>query len=546
MYLRRVVRGERVYLDLVEGHRDPRSGKVRQRVLGHLGREEQVRPHLPALIQALQKLAATTLLDPSAVAPDSAIDYGGMWLCGELWQELGLGRVLTEATDRETAERCFALVANRVLAPRSKLATHRWLERVARPDGGSWELPYVQLLRGMDALAKVQPQVEEAVYWQLMDLLRCDPTLVFIDLTTIYAEGEGVEAIWQYGHSKDGKSQNKQLLLALVVTPDGYPLAHFLFAGNRAEKVAMLEMLQQLRHRFGLKRCVVVGDRGLISAAVLQALDEAGYDHILALRARQSKTATAALEQEDRSGWTEVDEHLWVQEVAVPDPPRVVLAFNPQKQVEDRRWRERKVEQGWGAMEGLLDRWQQGRISSDQVAIRDATRALVQIDAHRFFHVQVRGGVLSVEENQEHLEREARLDGVFILQSSAQDFDPQAIVTAYKQLLWVERAFRTLKSFLRVRPVYHFTERRIRAHIFLCVLGYLMENHLRQRLLQAGAPYSARAALEALEPLRVVTYDLPGIPVPIRACTRPTPEALAVASALGYTLPARLPLAAVA
>ena len=164
MYLRRVVRGERVYLDLVEGHRDPKSGKVRQRVLGHLGREEQVRPHLPALIQALQKLSATPLLDPSSLAPESALDYGGMWLCGELWRELGLDRVLTQATDRETAERCFALVANRVLAPRSKLATHRWLERAARPDGGSWELPYAQLLRGMDALAKVQPKVEEAVY----------------------------------------------------------------------------------------------------------------------------------------------------------------------------------------------------------------------------------------------------------------------------------------------------------------------------------------------------------------------------------------------
>ena len=96
------------------------------------------------------------------------------------------------------------------------------------------------------------------------------------------------------------------------------------------------------------------------------------------------------------------------------------------------------------------------------------------------------------------------------------------------------------------RGPHNFTERRIRAHIFLCVLGYLMENHLRQRLLEAGAPYSARAALEALEPLRVVTYDLPGVPVPIRACTRPTPEALAVASALGYTLPARLPLTAAA
>jgi len=136
MYLRRVVRGKRVYLDLVEGHRDPKSGKVRQRVLGHLGREEEVRPHLPTLIQALQRLAETPLVDPSSVPPEAAQDFGGMWLCGQLWQELGLDRVLTEATDRETAERCFALVADRVLAPRSKLATQRWLERVARPDGG--------------------------------------------------------------------------------------------------------------------------------------------------------------------------------------------------------------------------------------------------------------------------------------------------------------------------------------------------------------------------------------------------------------------------
>jgi hypothetical protein len=155
-----------------------------------------------------------------------------------------------------------------------------------------------------------------------------------------------------------------------------------------------------------------------------------------------------------------VDKHLWVQEVEVPDAPRVVLAFNPQKQLEDQRWRERKLEQGWAAMEGLLDRWQQGRIIPDQVAIRDATWSLVQIDAHRFFHVQVRGEVLGVEENQEYLEREARLDGVFILQSNAADLDPQAIVTAYKQVLWVEGAVRTVKSFLRVRPVYQFRRSR--------------------------------------------------------------------------------------
>jgi transposase len=156
-------------------------------------------------------------------------------------------------------------------------------------------------------------------------------------------------------------------------------------------------------------------------------------------------------------------------------------------------------------MDGLLDRWEAGRITSHQVAIRDATRALVQMEAHRYFHVQVRGQTLSVAENQEPLEREARLDGVFILQGSAQDLDPRAVLLADRQLLWVERAIRSLESFLRVRPVYHFTERRIRAPIFLRVLGYLLENHLRQRMWQSDAGCSARAALEALEPLRVVS-----------------------------------------
>ncbi len=253
-----------------------------------------------------------------------------------------------------------------------------------------------------------------------------------------------------------------------------------------------------LRHRIGLKRCVVVGERGLMSAAVAQALDEPGNDHILALRARKSKTATAALEQEDSSGWTEVNGHLRGQEVAVPDAPRVVLAFNPQKHLENQRWPERKLQQGWAAMEGLLDRWQHGRISSDHVAIRDATQVPVQIDAHRAFHVQMQGGTLNVEENQERLERETRLDGVFLLQSSAAALDPQAIMTSCEQLLWVVRAFRTLNGFLRVQPVDHVTERRIRAHIFLCVLGYLMGNHLRQQQLQSAAPCSARAALETL------------------------------------------------
>jgi hypothetical protein len=170
MYLRKVVRGQRLYWDLVEGHRDLDSGKVRQRVIAHLGRDEQLRPHLPGLIQALAKLADSPLIDPRQVPPEAARDFAGVWLLDQLWRELGLDRTLISAIGDQHARACFAIVCNRILEPKSKLATSRWLERVAAPDGGHWGLEYHHLLLAMDALVGVQKQVEEHVYWPLTDL----------------------------------------------------------------------------------------------------------------------------------------------------------------------------------------------------------------------------------------------------------------------------------------------------------------------------------------------------------------------------------------
>jgi hypothetical protein len=543
MYLRKVVRGQRIYWDLVEGVRDPRSGKVLQRMVAHLGRDEELRPKLESLHRSLAKLAESPLIDPRQVSPEAAREIGGVWVLDQLWRELGMDQILAESSGAEAADACFAIVASRILAPRSKLATSRWLTRNARPDGGEWDLDYHQLLRAMDAVAGAQKQIEERVYWQLVDLLQLDLTLVFVDLTSVYVEGEGLDPLWQYGVSKDGKRQNKQLLLALVVTPDGYPLAHFLFPGNRAEKVAVLEMLVELRQRYKLQRCVIVGDRGLISATVVRALSEAGYEYILSLRARQSKTASAALDQ-DADQWEAIDDNLFVQEVKLPDQEaRVLLALNDEKQEIDRGWREQLLDKAWAALDGLLERWQSGRLKDEQTAVATATRALVQLDAHKFFRVRVTKGVLEVSEREDQLAKEARLDGVFVLQSTATGLPATEIVNAYKQLLAVERAFRTLKSFLRVRPVFHFSERRIRAHFLLCILAYLLENHLNRRLDQAQAGLSARAALEALETLKVVDYELP-VPTSrrIRVFTKPTLAALAVIAALGFKLPRQLTL----
>lgn len=391
----------------------------------------------------------------------------------------------------------------------------------------------------MDAIAERQREIEEEVHWRLVDLLQLDLTLVSVDLTSAYVEGEGLSPLWQYGVSKDGKPQNKQLLLALVVTPDGYPLAHFLFPGNRTEKQAVLEMLVELRQRHRLQRCVIVGDRGLISSQVIRALSEAGYDCVLSLRARQSKTATAL----EADQWEAIDDSLFVQEVKVEgEQDRVLLALNDEKQDIDRRWREQLLKRAWSALDGLLERRESGRLKDEQTAIESATRMLVQLDAHRFFRVYLtKAGTLHISERQDRLAREARLDGVFILQSSAKEMAATAIVEAYKQLVSVERAFRTLKSLLRVRPVFHFSERRIRAHFLLCVLAYLVENHLAMRLAGAGVDCSARALLEELESLRVADYDL-RVPMSVRLAvlTRPSQVAATALTRLGYRLPKQL------
>ena len=502
MFLRRVVRGQRTYWDLVESVREPGSGSVRQKVLAHLGRDEDLRPKLDSLQRSLAKLTATPLIDLRHIEPQAAPEIGRIWLLDQLWRELGLHDILANATSTRTAEIGFAIVANRIMAPRSKLATQRWLERVARPNGGEWELEYRDLLEAMDAIAERQREIEERVYWRLVDLLRLELTLVFVDLTSVYVEGEGLSPLWQ------------------------------------------LEMLVELGERYRLQRCVIVGDRGLISSQVIRALAEAGFEYILSLRARQSKTATAALEA-DADQWQALDDNLFVQEVKVEgEEDRVLLVLNDEKQDIDRRWREQLMEKAWSALDALLERWEAGRLEDEQAAIESATRKLVQLDAHKFFRVRVtKAGALQIEERQDRLAREARLDGVFLLQSSAKEMAATAIVEAYKQLVSVERAFRTLKSFLRVRPVYHFSERRIRAHFLLCVLAYLVENHLARRLAEVGEERSARALLEELESLRVVDYDL-GVSMSarLRVLTRPTSAVVSVLAKLGYRLPKQLTL----
>jgi len=160
---------------------------------------------------------------------------------------------------------------------------------------------------------------------------RFDLTLVFVDLTSVYLEGQGQSPLRQYGLSKDGKCQNTQLLLAMVVTPNGHLLSHFLFPGNRAEEQAALELLVELGQRYWLQRCMLMGDWALISGLVIRALSKASDEYIPSLRARQSKTISAALAQ-DADRWRALDEHLFVQEAKVEGgPDRVGAGAQPRE-----------------------------------------------------------------------------------------------------------------------------------------------------------------------------------------------------------------------
>jgi transposase len=523
MYLRTIRRrnadGSSVqYYQLAENVWDPQKRCAVAKVVYSFGRADGVDR------EALQRLARSILRVFSseqalAAEPDVRVleswPYGGAYVLEALWNELEIPKAIAEHTrrhkTRQPFERAlFAMVANKALQPYSKLYCHeQWLsEEVFFPGRETLELQH--LYRAMDFLERHKEPIEQAIYFRLADLLNVDVDLIFYDTTSLHfeidEEDEGLsysnvlagrqpyQALRKRGYSKNGRGDAPQIVVGLAVTRDGLPVRSWVFPGNTNDMTTIEKVKADLRG-WRLNRCVFVGDAGMNSEDNRRRLSLGGGKYILAAKLRAGdEVTTQVLTRAGR--YQQVAETLRVKEVVVGNGERrrrYVVCHNPEQAERQRQHRDRLLEELRHELDSQRQPLRAGRHAKHTCELVTSRRY------GRYLRQTSRG---RPKIDQAAVAAEAKLDGKWVITSNDDTLSAEDLALGYKQLMRVEECWRTMKSGLRTRPVFHWRPHRICAHISLCVLALLLERVAERR---AGDTW--RNILARLDTLKVIEYE---------------------------------------
>ena len=390
-------------------------------------------------------------------------------------RRLELTRLLDRTPSRER-QLCLAMVVQRLLAPGSKLAMSRcFAQSTLASELGVEDADEDELYAALDWLLARQPRIERALARRHL----AEGTLVLYDLSSSYFEGRCCP-LAQLGYSRDGRRGTLQVVYGLLCDRRGCPLAVEVFAGALHDDKTLPAQLDKLRKRFGLASVIVVSDRGIVTKANLELLRSSeGGAWITALKAPQIKK----LVQEGALQLSLFDQHN-LAEVAADDYPgeRLVVCRNPLVAAERTRKREDLLQATERALAEIQARVSHATLQGEAEIGLAVGAVWNRWRVRKHFQLELTDTSLSFARKQEQIAAEAALDGIYVLRTSVpeRDLDPPEVVRAYKQLKEVEKAFRTLKGPLELRPIHHHLEDRVRAHVFLCMLAYYLTWHLRQ------------------------------------------------------------------
>ena len=539
------------YLSLVESVRD--GSKVGHRTLLRLGEVTALREsgQLERIVAALEAHLRRERVDVGAVAAEGAPAVGAVAAVAAVWGRLGLGEFFAEVgADRGAGaleHAVFAMVANRLVAPCSKRRLVEWAESdVVMPAG--WEAPSLdQHYRALDAVADAKQETEAHLYGRLCDLSNLDLRLVCYDLTSTYFEGSqrpsGRFPSRAFGYSRDRRGDRPQIVIGLLCTSDGIPIAHHVFAGNTNDASTLPAVLDDLAHRFAVGRICVVADRGLISAANVDAVTGAGFDHVLAARLHRDRTCGEALQAlNDDTAWVEIPQHRCrAADIALADGTRAVVVDSGARARRDTLRTAELVARAEAELLALERRVRGGRLKDPAKIGRAAQRILGACGVGRLFDVEIAAGRFTYHYNEDALAYEELLAGRYVLTTSLAPTHAGTaqVVAAYRQLAGVEARFRVLKDFLHLRPVRHWTEQRVRGHVAVCVYAAVIETLIGRALADADIRdpdldhqhLSAARALRELNRIRRVQLTANGNSIDLT--TRRTPLQTQTLAAVG-------------
>lgn len=459
---------------LREGRREGK--KVHKRTLANLSSWPKDK------IERLRRV----LKDEPLVHPDQlflierSLPHGHVELLMEVARKLKLPWLIDPRPSPQR-DRVLAMILQRLLHPASKLATTRlWHTTTLGEELSVGDTDEDDLYEAMDWLLERQDRIEHKLAKR--HLSEGDPVLY--DVSSSYYEGESCP-LMQFGHNRDGRRDRPMVVYGVLADGMGRPLAVEAYAGNTGDPTTVGDQVEKVRGRFGLKRVVLVGDRGLLTETQIRHLKRyPGVGWISALRHRQIRGLV-----ESEAVQLSLFDRRHLAEVRSPDYPgeRLIVCHNPILAEHRRQKREALLEATEEALEGIarqVTRRTRTPLLATEIAEK-VGRVKNRFQVAKHFRTEIADGVFRYERHTEAITREAQLDGFYILRTSegADRLPTAEVVRRYKDLTRVERAFRSLKTVdLEIRPIRHRVEGRVRAHLFLCLLAYYVHWHLRQAL----------------------------------------------------------------
>src|SRR5215510_12968221 len=508
MYLRTVrAKGaegvEFEYIRLVEAYWE--NGHSKQRVIANLGRKDLLAPHLESLIELLGGVQRTKGSSAAErIEATFAACWGPMLVARWLWRELGLENILDGLASKTNrvqkagrlpfADRVLVLVANRLCRPSSEHALAHWLES--------------DFVCGRE-------RIEVELFARLRDLFHLQVEMVFYDLTSTYFEGCGPVGLAGFGYSRDGKARNRQVQVGLVMI-NGWPIAHHVFDGSLRDSASVEMVLKDLQERFGLGRVIFVGDRGMVTIQNLALLRQRGQGYLVGLKRRRNEQVDRYIQAAAQGPWQDCPVGItamerekvprtMVTEVAGEESGvRVFVVQSEERLAYERAMREAAMEKTRHALEKLSLRVAAGRLKKAQKIGEAAARILSRNHGSRYYGWSFENGIFRYFEHPGHLAPEEALEGKYVIQTEELDLSAVQAVEVYKDLSEIERSFRELKDLVEMRPIYHRRPKRVRAHIFVAALAFLLARALEKKLKAATVPMSSAQALEALRTMHVV------------------------------------------
>ncbi len=539
------------YVRVVESVRE--QGRVKQKVVANLGRRDVLEAMLPALNRLLKGEDAQEELarQIGQVGPIQVVDsstWGPMMVVRHFFAQLELWKILDarrrwphllpkEDPDDDWPSRVLALVSNRLTHPCSEHALAGWLETdyVCDRQGSryvpKWEqkrrvqVSQKQLqrwYRTLDHLLDNKDDIEVALYHRLRNLFEFQPDLVLYDLTSVYFEGHG-PPLAKHGYSRDGKPRNVQVVVGVVMVA-GWPIAHHVWEGNTKDGATVGEVVEDLSKRFDFRQVIFVGDRGMVSESNLEVLTEADGDwgFLLGMNRRRNPEAEALLDRIDEKAWILCP--VGVTAAEKKNPPatrvqevtcdrqgvRVFVVDSDERREYKKRMREKAMARVLEGLKKVQARVAKGQLKKPEKIGAAVERTLQRNHGHRYYDWRLGDGKLEIFEHPLNLPREKKYEGKYLIQTDQSHFTPQDALAYYKDLSEVERGFRSMKNPLSLRPIWHRSEDRVKAHIFVAALAFLIERMLERSLKRAKVKLSAQQALQALQTIRFVSFDING------------------------------------